>query len=69
MPRKRVFLDAQLVAEKAPALNITQRRSGDTLQPLGMAGSTKKLSDVLIDAKVDAMHAFLVPAILAFRAA
>ena len=49
----RVFLDAQLVAEKAPELTITQRKPGDTLQPLGMAGSTKKLSDILIDAKVD----------------
>ncbi|MCR5845573.1 MAG: tRNA lysidine(34) synthetase TilS, partial [bacterium] len=61
----RVFLDAQLVAEKAPELTIASRRPGDTLQPLGMPGATKKLSDLLIDAKVDALRRDEIPIVRA----
>ena len=61
----RVFLDAQLVSEKASELTISSRRPGETLQPLGMAGATKKLSDLLIDAKVDAMRRDEIPIVRA----
>jgi tRNA(Ile)-lysidine synthase len=42
-------IDAQTVAE---GLFVRGRRAGDLMQPLGMAGRSKSLQDVFVDAKI-----------------
>jgi tRNA(Ile)-lysidine synthase len=40
------------LGEQVPTLNCRVRQSGDRMTPLGMAGKSKKLSDLMIDKKI-----------------